>query len=65
MSLSEIIVPQISVVPTEDQRQDKLRKAYIASRKACSLTDIELNRSRVLVIDEHGRVVKCAFAVEH
>ncbi|ASA57423.1 hypothetical protein BSQ33_16790 [Vibrio gazogenes] len=65
MSLSsEIIVPIIEE-PFENPCQDKLRTGYIKARKSCSFTDIELYRSHIFMLDEHGHIVKCSFVVEH
>lgn len=65
MSLSSEIIVPIFEEPLENPRQDKLRTGYITARKSCSFTDIELNRSRIFVLDEHGHIVKCTFVVEH
>ncbi|SJN59817.1 hypothetical protein VR7878_03714 [Vibrio ruber DSM 16370] len=65
MSLSSEIIVPVSEELLENPRQDKLRTGYIAARKLCGFTDIELNRSRIVVLDEYGHIVKCTFVVEH
>ncbi|QMV16476.1 hypothetical protein Vspart_03870 [Vibrio spartinae] len=65
MSLSSEIIVPIFEEPFEDPCQDKLRTGYITARKSYSFTDIELLRSRIVVLDEDGHIVKCSFVVEH
>ncbi|MGF1748285.1 MULTISPECIES: hypothetical protein [Vibrio] len=43
----------------------KLKQAYIDERVKLELTEVELNRSRVVIMDQHGHVIKVPFLVEH
>ncbi|MCL9776663.1 hypothetical protein [Vibrio methylphosphonaticus] len=43
----------------------RLKQAYIDERVQLEHTDVELNRSRVVIMDQHGNIVKVPFLVEH
>ncbi|MCW8345531.1 hypothetical protein MD535_05800 [Vibrio sp. ZSDZ65] len=65
---SEIEVSdEYSSSPTvcEDGVAPKLKQAYIDERVKLELSELELNRSRVVIMDQHGHVIKVPFLVEH
>lgn len=77
MQPSEIIVPpseesapsaKAQPVPIEqrvDSKRAKLGQAYIRERQKQELTDIELHRSKVIVMDENGRILRMSLTTEH
>lgn len=77
MQPSEIIVPpseesapstKAQPVPIEqrvDSQRAKLGQAYIRERHKQELTNIELHRSKVIVMDENGRILRMSLSPEH
>ncbi|GEM76199.1 hypothetical protein [Vibrio sagamiensis] len=53
----------------DDQKEvsmvEKLKAAYITAREQLELTEVELNRSKVVVIDENGHMTKVTILLEH
>lgn len=45
--------------------QDKLRTAYVKERTNLEVVEIELNRSKIMVIDEQGRKRRIPILSEH
>ncbi|MFS1914089.1 hypothetical protein [Vibrio sp. 10N.286.48.B7] len=43
----------------------KLKEAYVRERLKQERTEVELNRSRVVMVDQHGRFIKMPFLIEH
>ena len=65
MQPSEIIVSKQEQTPTEDPHNVKLRQAYLRERKNLEHLDIELNRSRIVVVDQSGKILRLGFNLEH
>ncbi|WHR53928.1 hypothetical protein O8413_17390 [Vibrio furnissii] len=65
MQPSEIVVPQLDKQSAEPDLRPKLRQAYISERQRLELVEIELNRSKVVMIDENGRIVRFSPTSEH
>ncbi|MGI2879189.1 hypothetical protein ACRTDO_00115 [Vibrio furnissii] len=65
MQPSEIVVPQLDEQSAESDLRPKLRQAYISERQRLELVEIELNRSKVVMIDENGRIVRFSPTSEH
>ncbi len=65
MQHSEIVVSKVSTTPVEDNNTVKLRQAYLRERKVMEHIDIELNRSRIVIMDENGKILKFAMVLEH
>ncbi|MCG3723157.1 hypothetical protein EXA23_02360 [Vibrio cincinnatiensis] len=67
MSHSEIVVPTSTSKEKSSftVQQQKLRQAYLYERQNLALLEIELNRSKVVVMDEHGRFLRLVFVLEH
>jgi ABC-type phosphate transport system auxiliary subunit len=57
------MIPEI--VSKTTKTKQKLKKSYTASREEFDKAAIELNRNKVLMLDEHGRIVKCNLWAEH
>ena len=64
MRTSDIIVPkqEQTVVPS---RADKLVKAYRSERTQQEITEVELNRTKIVMIDENGNMKKVPLLAEH
>lgn len=45
--------------------QDKLRTAYVKERTNLEVVEIELNRSKIMMIDEQGRKRRVPILSEH
>ncbi|EEX39675.1 hypothetical protein [Vibrio furnissii] len=65
MQSSEIVVPQLDEQSAKPDLRPKLRQAYISERQRLELVEIELNRSKVVMIDENGRIVRFSPTSEH
>ncbi|MCG3728544.1 hypothetical protein [Vibrio cincinnatiensis] len=65
MSGSKIVVPTSKENDSFTVQQQKFRQAYLYERQNLALLEIELNRSKVVMIDEHGRFLRLAFVLEH
>ncbi len=58
-------------VDTQDSEQitsslaKKLKTAYIEARNQLELTEVELNRSKIMMIDEDGNLKKVPILSEH
>ncbi|WP_165313831.1 hypothetical protein [Vibrio ziniensis] len=65
MQPSEIVVSKLDAAPVEDHHNVKLRQAYLRERKVMEHVDIELNRSKIVIMDENGKILKFAMILEH
>ncbi|WP_073580451.1 hypothetical protein [Vibrio quintilis] len=52
-------------LPEVKKSRDKLKKSYLQARKAAGRIRIELNRSRVIILDEDGQMVKSDLLRDH
>ena len=62
MPESNIIIPEKK---GENHTRERLKRSYIASRKVIDITETELHRSSVVVMDENGEVMKFNLLREH
>lgn len=44
---------------------EKLKSAYIEARNQLEMTEVELNRSKIMMIDEDGNLKKVPILSEH
>ncbi|WP_411064069.1 hypothetical protein [Vibrio rotiferianus] len=59
--------------PTENQDletkdeslAEKLKAAYVDARTQLEITEVELNRSKIMVVDENGKMTKVSILSEH
>ena len=65
MRNSEILVPTQPLQTELDAVAIKLREAYIKERQQLELTEIELNRARIIMIDENGKMIRLPLLTEH
>ncbi len=65
MRNSEILVPTPPLQTELDGVAIKLREAYIKERQQLELTEIELNRARIIMIDENGKMIRLPLLTEH
>ncbi|EGR3864277.1 TPA: hypothetical protein ACN3X5_000156 [Vibrio cholerae] len=65
MRNSEILVPTPPLQTELDAVVIKLREAYIKERQQLELTEIELNRARIIMIDENGKMIRLPLLTEH
>ncbi|EJL6587381.1 hypothetical protein V5H08_02370 [Vibrio cholerae] len=65
MRNSEILVPTPPLKTELDAVAIKLREAYIKERQQLELTEIELNRARIIMIDENGKMIRLPLLTEH
>ncbi|HGE6105399.1 TPA: hypothetical protein ACGG8A_000641 [Vibrio cholerae] len=65
MRNSEILVPTPPLQTELDVVAIKLREAYIKERQQLELTEIELNRARIIMIDENGKMIRLPLLTEH
>ncbi|HEJ2457493.1 TPA: hypothetical protein SLZ51_001831 [Vibrio cholerae] len=65
MRNSEILVPTLPLQTELDAVAIKLREAYIKERQQLELTEIELNRARIIMIDENGKMIRLPLLTEH
>ncbi|WP_428813829.1 hypothetical protein [Vibrio makurazakiensis] len=45
--------------------QERIRNAYVKERKQLEIVEIELNRSKIVMIDEQGRKKRVPILSEH
>ncbi|WP_299694746.1 hypothetical protein [uncultured Vibrio sp.] len=45
--------------------QNKLREAYVKERTYLEIVEIELNRSKIMMVDEQGRKKRVPILSEH
>ncbi|EPN5405533.1 hypothetical protein ACT0JW_002086 [Vibrio cholerae] len=65
MRNSEILVLTPPLQTELDAVAIKLREAYIKERQQLELTEIELNRARIIMIDENGKMIRLPLLTEH
>ncbi|HGF7369645.1 TPA: hypothetical protein AB5E75_000768 [Vibrio cholerae] len=65
MRNSEILVSTPPLQTELDAVAIKLREAYIKERQQLELTEIELNRARIIMIDENGKMIRLPLLTEH
>ncbi|USD34235.1 MULTISPECIES: hypothetical protein [Vibrio] len=64
MRTSDIIIPKIE--PNDaPQRSSKIVEAYRKERTRQEATEVELNRSKIMMIDEDGNMRKVPILSEH
>lgn len=64
----EIIAEQIESQENENSRDslaDRLKAAYVAARTQLEIIEVELNRSKIMMIDENGKMTKVSILSEH
>lgn len=64
MRSSDIIVPKPEQL-SEDMRSNKLIKAYIFERTQQEITEVELNRAKIVMIDANGNMKRVPLLAEH
>ncbi|WKY60350.1 hypothetical protein Q5H80_16040 [Vibrio sp. SNU_ST1] len=52
-------------VTESSAEQSKLREAYVQERTNLEVVEIELNRSKIIMIDEQGRKKRVPILSEH
>ncbi|EGA70647.1 hypothetical protein VISI1226_16088 [Vibrio sinaloensis DSM 21326] len=64
MRTSDIIVPkeEDNAIPS---RVHKIVSAYRSERTRQEVTEVELNRTKIVMIDEHGNIKKVPILSEH
>lgn len=65
MQPSEIVVSKLDTTPVEDTHNAKIRQAYLSEREALESLEVELNRSRIIVVDQYGKILKLGLTQEH
>lgn len=65
LSFSDIVIPKPLASHHESKAHQQLRQAYLHEREQLLACEIELNRSKVIVIDEQGRVIRLSLMLEH
>ncbi|GAA5646922.1 MULTISPECIES: hypothetical protein [Vibrio] len=65
MLTSEIIVPKSEKNPTPANKSRKLSDAYKTERTRQEVTEIELNRATIVIVDEDGQLRKVPLLGEH
>ncbi|WP_192891908.1 hypothetical protein [Vibrio bathopelagicus] len=55
----------VESVTESSAEQSKLRKAYVKERTYLEVVEIELNRSKIIMIDEQGRKKRVPILSEH
>ncbi|PHJ42299.1 hypothetical protein AK966_13700 [Vibrio sp. PID23_8] len=53
------------VESTEDSLAAKLKAAYVTARTQLEIIEVELNRSKIMMIDENGKMTKVSILSEH
>lgn len=53
------------VESVEDSLAAKLKAAYITARTQLEVIEVELNRSKIMMIDENGKMTKVSILSEH
>ncbi|KJY84030.1 hypothetical protein TW81_06355 [Vibrio galatheae] len=64
MRTSQIVIPLVEQEPTA-LRSTKLVNAYRKERTQQEVTEVELNRSNIVMIDENGNIKKVPILAEH
>lgn len=55
----------VESVTESSAEQSKLREAYVKERSYLEVVEIELNRSKIIMIDEQGRKKRVPILSEH
>jgi hypothetical protein len=63
MRTSQIVIPQPKDAP--EGRASKLVSAYKKERTQQEITEVELNRSKIVMIDENGDFKSVPILAEH
>jgi len=63
MRTSQIVIPQPKDAP--EGRASKLVSAYKKERTQQEITEVELNRSKIVMIDENGEFKSVPILAEH
>ncbi|WP_179885605.1 hypothetical protein [Vibrio sp. ES.051] len=50
---------------TNSSVTEKLKMAYIKAREQLELTEVELNRSKIMMVDQDGNLTKVPILSEH
>lgn len=49
----------------DESLAEKLKAAYVDARTQLEITEVELNRSKIMVVDENGKMTKVSILSEH
>lgn len=62
-----VVIKQDNQEPEQqqDSKTTKLGCAYINERERLEMTEIELNRSKIVMVDANGRIIKLPLNLEH
>jgi hypothetical protein len=65
-----ILFSEIAPLPNtpeiiENKLISRLSDAYLAQRKQCERMELELNRSKILIVDSNGKIVHLNWFGEH
>ncbi|EEX93989.1 hypothetical protein VIOR3934_08741 [Vibrio orientalis CIP 102891 = ATCC 33934] len=63
MRTSQIVIPQPKVAP--EGKSSKLVSAYKKERTQQEITEVELNRGKIVMIDENGEFKSIPILAEH
>ncbi|MFY2507142.1 hypothetical protein ACN3E9_02255 [Vibrio pectenicida] len=64
MRVSSIVVPKVEKAELSPQTS-KIVEAYRKERRCQELTEVELNRRKIIMIDEYGNIKKPSILFEH
>ncbi|MDC5704815.1 hypothetical protein OPW41_02935 [Vibrio europaeus] len=64
MRMSQIVIPKCES-EKQTPRASKLVNAYKKERTRQEVTEVELNRSKIVMIDENGNIKKVPILAEH
>jgi hypothetical protein len=51
--------------PTLTPTLERLTKAYLKAREELELQELDLNRAKIVLVDQHGKIIRTLNAVEH
>lgn len=61
----ELVNQQDQGVTVPLKTSAKLKSAYIDERVRLETVEVELNRNKIFVLDEHGKLVRLSLISEH
>ncbi|WP_114786349.1 hypothetical protein [Vibrio tetraodonis] len=64
MRASDIVIPKVERAELS-QQSSKIVEAYRKECRSQELTEVELNRRKIIMIDEYGNIKKPSILSEH
>lgn len=65
MKKSQILVPKVATKEPALEEQSKFASSYLSERDRLELAEVEICRSKVIVLDSKGNIIRHPLFLDH